>query len=100
MNTFLDRIKEIIIILKWLIEENPKIFRMENIVIPLIAATVDLIKQNKIMIFWCINIIRTEIGIIFWIVIMIKAVSHSSPSITEIIQKWNGNIPNFKKIAI
>jgi hypothetical protein len=25
---------------------------------------------------------------------------HSSPSIIEIIQKWNGNIPSFIKIAM
>lgn len=72
---------------------------MENIVIPLIATIEEFNKQNKMIIFWWTNIIIMEIGIIFWIVIIKNAKFQFIPSITEITQKWNGNIPIFIKIA-
>lgn len=93
-----DSIKPINIILRWLIEENPIIFRIENIVIPLKAAINEFNKQNRIIIFFWIICIKIIIGIIFWIVIKINAVSHIIPSMVAIIQKWNGNIPNFINI--
>lgn len=72
---------------------------MENIVIPLTDTINEFNKQNIMIIFWWIKIINTEIGIIFWIVIIKNVRFHWVPSIIEIIQKWNGNIPSFIKIA-
>lgn len=100
MKIFFDKANEINMTLKWLMEENPIIFRRENIVIPLIAAIREFIKQKIINISLWINNIKILIGIIFWIVININAVVHLIPSIAEIIQKWNGNIPSFIKIAV
>lgn len=52
------------------------------------------------MMFCCrINVIIIR-GITFWIVIRINEMFHSIPSITEIIQKWKGNIPSFINIDI
>lgn len=95
----MDKIITIIIILRWLIDENPKIFRIENIVIPLIATMKEFTKQNKMINVWWVNIIKTEIGIIFWNVMKKNARFHSIPSIILIIQKWKGNKPSFIKIA-
>lgn len=71
---------------------------MENIVIPLIAATMEFNKQNIIIKLWWIKNVKIIIGIIFCKVIKINTNIHSIPSTIEIIQKWNGNIPNFIKI--
>lgn len=100
MKIFFDRANEINIILRWFTDENPKIFRSENIVIPLVAEMKEFIKQKVINISLWIKIIKILIGIIFWIVISKNANLHLIPSIDEIIQKWNGNIPSFIKIAI
>lgn len=98
LKIFFDKIIDINIILKWFTDENDKIFRVENIEIPLIAEISEFIRQNKMIIFCWITNIKIMIGINFCNVIKINAIFHLIPSITEIIQKWNGNIPNFIKI--
>lgn len=88
-----------IMIPKWLIEENPIIFRVDIIVIPLKAIAIEFKIQNRINLFCLKIIIITEIGMIFWTVKKISLVFHLIFSIHEINQKWKGNKPNFVIMA-